>query len=490
MTLLRPMTPEYASPEQVRGERVTPASDVYSLGMVLYHLLTGQQPYRLKTRTPEEISRAITEQEPTRPSTAVARRDGSSKSRIANPKLLRGDLDNQLGVAYVLEGGVQKSGEALRVNVQLINAQTESQLWAEEFDRKLTDIFAVESEIATKIAETLQAKLTGIEQHAIAARPTENSEAYQLYLKGRYFWNKRTPEGSSQARSYFQQAIEKDPSSARGYAGLADSYIALSEYEVLPAEEAISRAKEAALRALELDEMLAEPHATLANINCEFDWNISAAEKEFKRAVALNPSYSTAHQWYGECLLWVGRYAEAKTELARAKELDPLSPIIARNAGLPLLLERRYDEFIEFSRKMVAADPDFWADHFTLGWAYEKKGDLPAAITEYETANRLNESSGTLAHLSHAYALAGRKDDARTLLFKLEDMSRQRYVPAFNIAIAYEGLGDKDEAIRWLEKAYNERFWGMILLKTDPRWDSLRSDPRFQDLMRRVGFTH
>ena len=395
-------------------------------------------------------------------------------------------IGRELGVDYVLESSLRARSDGFRMTAQLVRTRDQTHLWAHDYDYSAGDMVRVEDEVAKAIANEIQMKLADDRLRTTASRKTK-PEAYQDYLRGRYSWNQRTQPGFLQARAYFEQAIEKDPASPLGYAGLADAYIGLSYYGVLPPKEALPRAKAAAKMAIERDDTLAEPHASLATILCEFDWNVPAAESEFKRAIELNPSYATAHQWYGECMQYVGRNAEAKAELAFAKQLDPLSRIIARNVGALLLQERHYDEYIEFCRTLMKMDPDFWANYFTLGWAYELKGDLPQAIPQYETANRLSESSLTLAHLAHAYALGGRRTEAEKLLHRLLSDAKKQSVSPLYIAYVYVGLGDNTSAMEWLEKAYDDRDERIIQLKTDLRWDNLRSDPRFQDLERRVG---
>jgi TolB-like protein/Flp pilus assembly protein TadD len=399
------------------------------------------------------------------------------------------EIGKQLGVANILEGTVQKAADQVRVNVQLINAETDSHLWADKYDRKLADIFAVESEVATKIAETLQAKLTGAEQHAIVARPTENSEAYQLYLKGRYFGNKLTPDGFQKAIEYFQQAIEKDPAYALAYAGLSDSYEMLGFWGVLPPQEMWPKAKAAALKALEIDDNLAEAHVALGWVSFTYDWDWPAAEKHFERALALNPSSPAAHhQWYSIYLGALGRSDDALAEAKRALDLDPVSPVINHSVAEQLYLARRFDEAIEQCRKTLEMDPSFPLTYSLLGRAYLAKGMYGESLVELEKYLALSpRNPAALAGLAYAHARSGERNRALGVLDELRALSKQRHVASYLFAIVYAGLGEKDQAFAWLEKAYEERDGSLPMLKVNPTWDPLRSDPRFADLARRVG---
>jgi len=398
-------------------------------------------------------------------------------------------IAQQLGVENILEGSVQKPGDQVRVNVQLIHAATDTHLWAETYDRKLTDVFAVESEIAKAIAERLKANLTGTAEHVLASRPTENPEAHQLYMKGRYFWNKRTTENLKKAIDYFEQAIGKDPAYALAYSGLADVHEVLPYYAATPPKDDAQKALAAARKAVELDESLAEAHTSLANalvLNLQF----SASLPEFQRAIELNPNYATAHHWYGEQLQNDGRFDDALAELRRAQELDPLSLVINSVLGSILAVAGRDDEAIEQLRKTIEIDPTFDLTHWFLGQAYENNGQLAEAIAQYEKAVQLNPDPAVLASLARAYALAGRKEETRKILDNLTTESGQRYIPAYSLALIHLSLGDKEEALRFLEKSYEERavfdtgVFGSI--KIDRRLEPLRGDPRFENLVERV----
>ncbi len=413
-----------------------------------------------------------------------------SRTSTQRFKSVPGDLRQiaqQLGVTNILEGSVQKTSDQVRVNVQLINATTDAHLWADTYDRKLTDIFAVESEIAKSVAETLQAKLTGSAEHVLASRPTENPEAHQLYLKGRYFWNRRTSANLKKAIEYFQQAIDKDPGYALAYAGLADAYVLLPAYAATPPRDDVPKAMAAAKKALQLDDTLAEAHVSLAQALCE-DMQLDQSIKEFQRAIALNPNYATAHHWHAVGpLTFLGRFDEALAEARRAQELDPLSVIINADIGDVLLSARRYDEAIAQFRKAMEMEPGFYYVHWGLGRALEGKGALPEAIAEYKKATELDPDPVVLSSLGHAYAVSGRKDEARKVLDKLTAISKQRYVPAIAFTLVYAGLGDKEQALRFLEKSYNDRAgFDLSGIRSDRALDPLRGDPRFKNLVERI----
>jgi TolB-like protein/Tfp pilus assembly protein PilF len=402
------------------------------------------------------------------------------------------DIAGQLGVANILEGSVQKVGDQVRVNVQLINALTNAHLWAEIYDRKLTDIFAVESDIAKTIADTLQAKLSSSAEHVLASRPTENPEAHELYLKGRYFWNRRTGANLQKAADYFQQAIEKDSSYALAFSGLADCHVLLPAYAELgsnPRDE-LPKALEAARKAVDLDGSLGEAHASLARALAS-DLQLAAANPEFKRAIELNPNYATAHQWFGEYLQSQGHLEEALSELKRAEELDPLSLIINSVLGFALDTVGKSDEAIAQLHKTIEIDPNFGNAHGQLGNVLEHRGRLREAVAEYEKGfNSVGSDPIDLADLAAAYSLAGRKAEAQQLWEKLKSLSERQYVPAYSMAVVQLAFGDKDEAIRLLEKSYEDRApfdsadLGWILV--DHRLDPVRNDPRFKKLITRI----
>jgi TolB-like protein/Flp pilus assembly protein TadD len=394
----------------------------------------------------------------------------------------------QLGVANILEGSVQKAADQVRVTVQLINAATDAHLWAETYDRKLTDIFAVETDIAKTIADTLQAKLTGPEQHAIAARPTENTEAHQLYLKGRFFWNKRTGNDLKKSIEYFNQAIAADPSYALAYAGVADAYVFLPGYTAGSPGDCYPKAITAAKKALELDDTLAEAHTTLAIAIWLYDFDFAQAIKGFQRAIELNPNYAIAHQQYGNILLTaLGRFDEAIAEGRKAVELDPLSLVINSDLGVDHFYARRYDEAIAQFRKTLEMDRGYYFARVILGQALEMKGARDSAIAEYQEARALNDDPSVLGLLAHIYAVSGNKTEALKILEQLKELSKQRYVAAYSSGLVYLGLGDKEEALRWLEKSYQDRAGSDIgYIRVDPLLDPLRGDPRFEALAEKI----
>ena len=398
------------------------------------------------------------------------------------------DIAKQLGVMNILEGSVQKANDQVRVNVQLINAMNDAHLWAEIYDRKLTDIFATESDIAKTIAETLQAKLTGSEITAISKKPTANPEAYELYLKGRFFWNKRTGADLHKAIDYFNQAIAKDPNYALAYSGLADSYLLLAPYGAATPKDSVPQAKAAVKKALELDDTLAEAHASSGRIVSGFDFDSTKAIAEFERALQLNPNYATAHHWFGAGpLLALGRFDESIVEAKRSIELDPLSMINNADFGNDYYYARRYDEAIAQLRKTIEIEPRFYLAHYYLAQALQLKGQLPEAITEYRKAVELDDDPFALALLGQAYARSGQLDDARKILARLNEEAKSRYVAAYGIGVVFLGMGDKNRAMDELERAYRENDGNDIYnIRVDPLLDDLRGDPRFDALAEKI----
>jgi serine/threonine protein kinase/TolB-like protein len=415
------------------------------------------------------------------------------------PENLR-EIARQLGVAHIVEGSVQKSGDAVRVNVQLIKAASDSHLWADSFDRKLTDIFSVETEVARAIADQLRAKLTGREEQVIAAKPTESSEAHQLYLKGRYFWNKRTSDGLKTSIDYFNQAIDKDPAYGPAYAGLADAYAVLPNYSQTRGKEAYPKAEAAAMKALEIDDKLAEAHIALANVRLWHKW-ARAAELEFKRGLELNRNYSTGHQWYSIYLSVLGRQNEAISEMEKAQELDPFSIIINTELGCPYLYSKRYDRAIECFSKAIQMDPDFPFAHFALAEAYDRTGRFHEALEEHEHAIDL-ALRGQAFDLAGGdaprawYALTGPLQNAYGALrgatywqARLESAKKsyeEDTATATRLAEIYAILGDKEQALAWLAKAYEQSDDFLVFINIQPQFDKLRSDLRFQALVNKI----
>jgi serine/threonine protein kinase/TolB-like protein/Flp pilus assembly protein TadD len=646
---VRLMTPEYASPEQVRGEPITAASDIYSLGVLLYGLLTGHRPYVLKSRFPHELSRVICEEEPTAPSAIVSRVEPAddpeaadstpitpqwvSKARHASPeqlrRRLRGDLDNivlkamnkapparyasaeelsedirrhlegrpiiarqpatsyrvakwvqrqrtaviaaalallafaaagaavwqartrlpamgdkavkslvvlpfvnsaadpnadyfsdgvteslinslsrlpqlrvmarwtsfrfkgqpvdpqriagQLGVDAVLSGSAVQRGDALVIQVELVRGADGAQLWGDHYHRPLGEVFAMQEEIAKAIADKLSFKLTSEQQRQVSRRETENEEAYRAYLRGRYFWNKRTKEGIRAAIEHFQSAIELDPSYSSAHAGLANAYAVLPSYDPLAGASSYDKAEAAARAALQIDDALSDAWAALGWIKFSRDLDLQAAGQHFAHALKLNPSDATAHQWHAFYLSALGRFDEAFAELRQAVELDPLSPIINNTLARTLYYARRYPEAIEQFHKALDLEPAFPAAHYNLGAAYAQSGKHSEAIAQW----RQGDGSTWFARRAYAAALVGDKREAVAALEGLEKASGEREVPAL-IALIHLALGEKQAALDWLEKAYQARDVWLLFFKVEPEFDPLRSEPRFQELLRRL----
>src|SRR5215471_1018917 len=396
-------------------------------------------------------------------------------------------IAKQLRVANVLQGSVQRTADAVRVNVQLVKAETDTHLWADTFDRKLTDVFQIESDIAKTIADKLQAKLTGSEEDAISVKPTSDLEAHQLYLKGRYLWNRRTGDNLKKALSYFQQAAEKDPNYALAYTGIADSCALIPVYGAGAPQDYYPRAKAAAQKALELDDTLGEAHASMANVFFRY-LQLANSAREFQRSIELNPNYATAHQWYGRLtLLATGQFDRALAEAKRAVELDPISPIGRTDVATVYQVGRRYDEAIAGLRNVLETDPDFYWAHRQLGLALELKGAPSDAIVEYQRASELNDDPRVLAFIGHVYAIMGRQTDARAIVVQLTEASKTRYVSGYSFAVIHLGLGEKDQALNWLEKDGREPTGFEInFIKVDPYLDALRGDPRFEALVQKI----
>ncbi len=403
------------------------------------------------------------------------------------------EIGAELGVDYVLEGTIRwdNTGDESRVRIytQLIRVDDDVHLWAERYDAVIEDIFGLQSTIAGKVAEALRVNLVGNEKDLLLKRHTENLEAYNLYLKGRHFWNKRTEEGLQKSLAYFQQAIEKDSAYALAYAGIADYYNMLGWYSFLPPKMAFPKAKDAAKRALELDKYLAEAHTSLAHVNEYFDWDWLSAEKEYRRAIELNPGYATAHQWYAEFLSAMGRPEEAIAVGKRARELDPFSPVIGTNLAGFFFVGGQIDRAIEQYKNVLEMEPDFVIAHVFIAYAYVLKGAYQEAIAEVQKAIDLSgrDTPRILITRGYIYAISGEEDKAEQILDELKELSKQTYVSSWGIALIHVGLNQKDLAFEWLEKAYEERDVWLIYLRVIPMLDSLRPDPRFEALLKKMG---
>lgn len=398
-------------------------------------------------------------------------------------------IGRELGVDYILEGSVRREARRVRITAQLVQVSDQSQLWSETYERDAGNVFAIQGDVAQRVAGSLALELLPGRKAALGRAPTRNEAAYDAYLQGRYYWNKRTEEGFTRGIAYFQQAVRDDPDFAPGHAGLADAYNLLANYGTLPPKDSIPRAKEAARTALEIDPALAEAHASLGWARLVYDRDWKGAETSFRQAIELDPAYPSAHQWYAYLLRALGRHAEALAEARRAEDLDPLSIILHAIIGWHYYLARDYDRAIEECRKTIELEPGFSRVHTYLGRAYLQKGRPEEAIAELTRARALfGDNPARDAELAHAYAVAGRTQAAHKTLQELIELSKHRYVEADLVARIYMGLGERDLAFRWLERAYDEHAVHLVLLKVDPALDPLRDDPRFADLLRRVGF--
>lgn len=397
----------------------------------------------------------------------------------------------ELSVESVLDGSIQRQGDRIRVTVRLLSVPDGSQVWAEKFDEKFTDIFRVQDTIAAKVADALALKLSGSERELLARHYTENTEAYQLYLKGRFYWlGSKTEERMRKSIEYFNRAIEVDPNYALAYSGLADGYVVLGTFYVISPKEGFSKAKIATTRAIELDDTLAEAHASLSIIKLlyEFDW--PGYETQYRRVIELNPNYATAHYEYAQYLAAMGRFEEASREAKRAQELDPVSVTFAEICAWMFYFARDYDRAIEAQHKVIEFDPGNFAPHRRLGLAYLQKKMNAEGLAEIQRAQALSgESAEEIAYLGYAYGVTGNRDKAQMVLDQLQVQSKRRYVSPYLIALVYIGLSNKNQAFIWLEKASEDRSVNLMYLKVEPILDPLRADPRFAQLLLRVNLT-
>ncbi len=568
-------TISYMSPEQVQGRQADCGSDIFSLGIVLYEMITGELPFKgyyeaaimysivnlapkslsefrsdLPEKLQEVIDRALQKDPELRyKSVMEMSRDFSIVSDEINGELTKSsqlldsiavlnfsDLSAQkdqqffcdgmaeeiinamtkinglrvvprssafhvakqesdprkigkfLGVDAVLEGSVRKAANRLRITAQLVDVDDGCYLWSEKYDRDVSDVFSVQDEIAKAIAEKLHSKTDFHSPQPLVRKYTDNIEAYDEYLKGRYYWNKRYEGGLQKAIQYFQKAIEYDPLYALAYTGLADSFNIIGFYNFLPPHEACTRAKAASLRALEIDSELAEAHTSLGWVATFYDWNWEKAEKEFRRAIELDPNYSIAHHYYGLFLLAMQRFEEAYAELRRALELDPLATIISSSLAAAYYFERRHEESIGQHLKALSFDPDFAIGHAFFAGPYVSLSQYDKAEQECIKAQSL--SGGSIyptAFLAYVYGAAGKKDQARRLLDELLVRSKSGYISSYHIALIYSGLGEIDNALEWLEKALDERDNWMVWLNIYPVFDILRDNPQFISIVKKVG---
>ncbi|HZQ50725.1 MAG TPA: winged helix-turn-helix domain-containing protein [Bryobacteraceae bacterium] len=398
------------------------------------------------------------------------------------------DMARQMDVDAVVDGSVLRSGNRVRISVELIQAANDTRLWGDTYDRDLKDVFALQSEVARRIADEIQVTLTPHDRARLAHLPTPDPDAYLAYSKGRFFWNRRTEVDLKRAIGYFQQAIAKDPNYALAYDGLADCWLPLGWYAYMAPADTFPQAKAAVRKALALDDSLAEAHTSLAFVTLYYDRDWAGAEQEFRRAIDLNPNYANGHHWYAEFLSLVGRHKEAIAESERARELDPLSTIINTWVGSRYFFARHYDEAIEQYRNAVEMDPSFVPVHLVLGHAFEQKHLYAEAIAELERAVTLSGGSPVYrASLAHAYGVSGRRDEARKLFDDLRNLSKRRHVSSYDLALAALGVGAIDQSFSLLARAVDERSPRVAFLTVDPRFDGLRSDARFKALMVRIG---
>ncbi len=399
-------------------------------------------------------------------------------------------VGSELGVNAVLSGRIVQRGESLTISAELVDVRHNKLLWGEQYERKMSDFLQTQREMAREIVGKLQLRVSG-QERGLSKHYTESNEAYQLHLKGRFYWNKRTPEGLHKALEYFQQAIDRDPNFALAYSGLADTYALLGGPEAggdMPPDETLPKARAAALKALEIDDTIAEPHVSLGHVKCFYDRDWAGAEREYKRALELNPNYAIAHHWYAIFLSVLGRHPEAFAEIKRAQELDPLSLSINTWHGWILALAGQTDRAIEQLRKTAEMDSNFILARYRLGTVYEEKGMYDEAISEFVEASKLSGGRPpAIAGLAHAYALAGKREQAQRYLDELLKLSKERWVSPTLIGFVYIALGDNDKAFAWLDAADKAHDLGILRLKIDPRFAPLRSDPRFDALVRRIG---
>ena len=415
-----------------------------------------------------------------RPTTAVLKYHGSRPDPLA--------AASELDVDVVLNGTIQRSADRIRVAVHVIRGDGGEMLWAGQFDEKLTDLFAVEDSIADQVARALTLTLTEEERQRLARRNTENTDAYHAFLKGRFFWNKRTEDGLRRGIAEFEDAIRHDPQYALAYAGVADCYNLLCGYGALAPSEGYPRARQAAERALELDERLAEAHTSLAYASMHYYWDWAASERAFLRALSLNANYATAHQWYGSYLAARSRFQESAAETDQALRLDPLSLMINADRGWLSFFARQHDRAIEHLRKAIDMEPNFALPYWLLGLNKEQKGLIEEATAEFRKALSLSpDSPFALASLGHILGTAGTRSEALAVLEQLSALSARRYVSPHSIATVHVGLGQTSDAIEWLNRAADEHSNWMIFLNVDPIFDPLRDQPGFQEIVRRIG---
>jgi TolB-like protein/class 3 adenylate cyclase/tetratricopeptide (TPR) repeat protein len=421
------------------------------------------------------------------PGLRVIARTSVMKYKGANTPIA--EIGRELNVGSVLEGSVRKSGNSLRISVQLVETSNQERRWSQTYDREIEDVFAIQTEIAQRVAGALRDQVLGPTAQPDLPRPTGNPEAYLRYLRGRQFWNRRTKESLHRAVGYFEEALEIDPGFAKAFVGLADSYAVLALLEWMAPRAAYPKAQEAVEKALVLDAQLADAHTSLGLIRFQYSWDWPGAEAEFRKAIGLNPNYAPAHHFYADLLKALGRFDEALAEIAKARDLDPLSLPINTGVGHVLYLSRQYDQAIEEYKRAVELDPTFMATHVWFGRPYLEKGMFAEAIAELETAVRLSgDSTLALAMLGHGLASAGRTQEAMQVLARLKERSESEYVPSYWIAVIYNGFKDREQVLGWLRKAFEERSSWLVWSNVEPRFAWLRNDPEFAALMKAMKF--
>jgi serine/threonine protein kinase/tetratricopeptide (TPR) repeat protein len=396
-------------------------------------------------------------------------------------------IGKDLNVQAVLNGRIAQRGDQLTLTLELVDAQTENVIWSDQYTRKQVDLVSLQSDIARDVSIKLKTKLSGVEEQKIAKTYTANPEAYQLYLKGLFYWNKRTAEALKTSVEYYNLAIAKDPNYAQAYAGMALAYVLFPEYSAGTPADSMPKAKTAATNALQLDETLAEAHSALAHALFTYDRNLPESNREYQRAIELNRNYATAHQWYADNLVVMQRFDEAIAEGKRAVELDPLSLVVNLELATNYDYARQPDQAIAQLGKTIELDKNWYLAHMVLCQAYDLKSQFAQAAAECQRARELNDDPYVLAFLAHALVASGKRDEALKVLGQMNELAKQRYVPAYGFGVAYAGLGEKDQAFQWLERSLQDRAWDITYLKVDPLMDNLRADPRFADLVKRVG---
>ncbi|PYX25977.1 MAG: hypothetical protein DMG87_00645, partial [Acidobacteria bacterium] len=408
----------------------------------------------------------------------------SYKGRELSPQKVGHDLN----VDAVLLGRIAQRGDNLTIQTDLVSVADGSELWGEQYNRKVSDLLTVQGDIAKEIYDNLRPKLTGQEITKLAKHETENAEAYQLYLQGLFYWNKWTQDGFKRASDYFNQAVEKDPNYAQAYAGLADTYNFMGDSGYVAPLQAWQNAKSAATQAVKIDDSLPEAHISLALVREDYDWDWSGAENEFKRAIQLNPNSATAHQWYGDFLTKLGRFEDARLELKKAQELDPLSLLINTTVGRQLYFSRQYEAAIDQLQKALDMDPNFVPAQHAIESAYAQNGMFKEAVAERQKVLTLSGNPDLAAAIGEDYRQSGYPGVLQSWLEGLKEVSKRGYVSPYNIAQIYGRLGEKDQALAWLEQAYNQRDSKLTYMKIEPAFDEIRSQPRFQQLLHRLAF--